>query len=120
MSDERQETVEDIVAEMRKRAEEVYEGQAGYPESWKDQMNRDEICDIADRIEAAHKREVAELRAENARLRSALKPVLECKVVSAMTVKTGQGEVEYCAVIIEKAQHIYNEGEDNQNEGDVK
>ena len=56
MSNERQETIADIVAEMRKRAEEVYEGQAGYPESWKDQMNRDEICDIADRIEAAHRR----------------------------------------------------------------
>ena len=51
-----QETVEDIVREMRKRAEEVYAGQAGYPESWKDQMNDDEIREIADRIEAAAKR----------------------------------------------------------------
>ena len=31
--------------------------------------------------------------------------------MSAMTVETGQGEGEYCAAIIEKAQHIYNEGE---------
>ena len=57
MSNEKHETVADIVAEMRKRAEEVYAGQAGYPESWKDQMNDDEIREIADRIEAAHKRE---------------------------------------------------------------
>ena len=62
MSNETNETIADIVREMRKRAEEVYEGQAGYPESWKDQMNDDEIREIADRIEAAHKREVAELR----------------------------------------------------------
>ena len=57
MSNENQETIADIVDEMRKRAEEVYAGQAGYPESWEDQMNDDEIREIADRIEAAHKRE---------------------------------------------------------------
>ena len=56
MSDEKQETIADIVREMRKRAEEVYAGQAGYPESWKDQMNDDEIREIADRIEAADHR----------------------------------------------------------------
>ena len=55
MSNGNQETVAGIVAEMRKRAEEVYAGQAGYPESWKDQMNDDEIREIADRIEAAAK-----------------------------------------------------------------
>ena len=54
------ETVEYIVAEMRKRAEEVYAGQAGYPESWKDQMNDDEIREIADRIEAATKHAVTD------------------------------------------------------------
>lgn len=59
MSNENQETIADIVREMRKRAEEVYAGQAGYPESWKDQMNDDEIREIADRIEAALKREKA-------------------------------------------------------------
>ena len=57
MSSNRQETIADIVAEMRKRAQEVYEGQAGYPESWEDQMNDDEIREISDRIEAAAKRE---------------------------------------------------------------
>ena len=57
MSSNRQETIADIVREMRKRAQEVYEGQAGYPESWEDQMNDDEIREIADRIEAAAKLE---------------------------------------------------------------
>ena len=56
MSNENQETIEDIVSEMRKRAQEVYEGQSGYPENWEDQMNDDEIREIADRIEAAYKR----------------------------------------------------------------
>lgn len=42
---------------MRKRAEEVYAGQAGYPESWKDQMDYGEIYELADRIESANKRE---------------------------------------------------------------
>ena len=67
MSNERQETIADIVAEMRKRAEEVYAGQAGYPESWKDQMNDDEIREISDRIEAAWKRE-SEAGAEAAQI----------------------------------------------------
>lgn len=38
---------------------------------------RREIHNFADRIEAAHNREVAELRKENARLRAALKPMLD-------------------------------------------
>ena len=41
--------------------------------------------------------------AENARLRAALKPVLECKVLSAMTAVTGSGESDYCSNIIFKA-----------------
>ena len=57
MSEEKQETIADIVTEMRKRAEEVYVGQSGYPESWKNQMDYGEIYELADRIEAAHKRE---------------------------------------------------------------
>ena len=35
MNNENHETISDIVTEMRKRAEEVYAGQDGYPESWK-------------------------------------------------------------------------------------
>ena len=57
MRNQRQETIEDIVTEMRKRAEEVYVGQSGYPESWKDQMDYGEIYELADRIEDANKRE---------------------------------------------------------------
>ena len=56
MSNERHETIDDIVKEMRKRAEEVYAGQDGYPESYKDQMDDDEIREIADRIETAYRR----------------------------------------------------------------
>lgn len=43
------------------------------------------------------------LREENKRLRAALKPVLKCKVLSAMTAEVGPGRSEYCATIIEKA-----------------
>ena len=57
MNLENHETIEDIVTEMRKRAEEVYAGQSGYPESWKDQMDYGEIYELADRIESANKRE---------------------------------------------------------------
>ena len=57
---------------------------------------------------------------ENAHLRAALKPVLECKVMSAMTAEIAPGRSKYCATIIEEAQHIYNEGEENQNEGGAK
>lgn len=57
MGNEKHETIADIVANMRKRAEEVYAGQAGYPESWKDQMDYGEIYELADRIESANKRE---------------------------------------------------------------
>ena len=57
MNNKTHETIADIVTEMRKRAEEVYVGQSGYPESWKDQMDYGEIYELADRIEAANKRE---------------------------------------------------------------
>ena len=76
--------------------------------------------ECADEYKSELNREVEKLRKENARLRAALKPVLECKVISAMTVETGQGEGEYCAAIIEKAQRIYSEGEENRNEGSAK
>ena len=61
-----------------------------------------------------------ELKRENERLRAALKPVLECKVMGAMTAETGQGETDYCSNIIFQAQRIYNEGEEKQNEGGAK
>ena len=79
---------------------------------WKFKTNKE----CTDEYKSELNREVEKLRKENARLRAALKPVLECKVISAMTVETGPGEGEYCAAIIEKAQRIYNEGEANQKE----
>ena len=111
MSNENQETIADIVADIRAQNQ-------GLPED--DYALSPLVCDllsISDRIEAAAKREVAELRSENARLRAALRPVLECKVMSAMTAEIGPGKSEYCAAIIEKAQRIYNEGEVKQTEG---
>ena len=45
---------------------------------------------------------------------------MKCKVMSAMTAEIEPGRSDYCAAIIEKAQHIYNEGEENQNEGGAK
>ena len=83
---------------------------------WKFKTNKE----CADEYKASRNSEVAELRAENARLRAALKPVLECKVFSAMTAEVRPGRSEYCATIIEKAQYIYNEGEAKQKEGDAK
>ena len=99
------ETIEDI-AKMMRRNEEVF-----HHLFW---------CEYADRIEAAHQREISELREENARLRAALKPVLECKVLSAMTAEVEPGRSEYGATIIEKVQHIYNDGEAKKKKGDAK
>ena len=150
MSDEK-ETIEDIVAEIRAQNQ-------GLPED--DYALSPLVCDllrIADRIEAAAKRErdatrekqsqvgnaakmrealekanekrisdaviqslrdkklekdreVAEKDNEIARLRAALKPVLDCKVMGAVTAEIEPGKSEYCSAIIEKAQRIYYEG----------
>ena len=59
----------------------------------------------------------AAAKRENARLRAALKPVLECKVLSAMTAEIRPGESDYCSNIIFNSQRIYNEGEEKQKEG---
>ena len=108
------ETIADIVADIRAQNQ-------GLPED--SYALSPLVCDLlsfADRIEAARQREVAELRSENARLRAALKPLLECKVMSAMTAEIEPGKSEYCAALIEKSQRIYNEGEEKQNEGGAK
>ena len=80
---------------------------------WEFKTNKE----CADEYKASRNSEVSELSAENARLRAALKPVLECKVMSAMTAEVRPGRSEYCATLIEKAQHIYNEGEAKQKKG---
>ena len=147
-----QETIEDIVADIRAQNQ-------GLPED--SYALSPLVCDLlslADRIEAAEKRAddqwraafakiesvvtlqyakrnlgdkgkiaVAEIMsacrfpdgalheyerafAENARLRAALKTVLDCKVMGAVTAEIEPGKSEYCAAIIEKAQRIYYEG----------
>ena len=83
---------------------------------WKFKTNKECADEYKDEIN----REFEKLRAENDRLRAALKPVLECKVMSAMTAEIKPGKSEYCAAIIEKAQRIYNEGEENLDEGGAK
>ena len=75
---------------------------------WKFKTNKE----CSDEYKSELNREVEKLRKENAILRAALKPVLECKVMSAMTAEIEPGRSDYCASIIEKAQHIYNELKD--------
>ena len=134
MSNETNETIADIVADIRAQNQ-------GLPED--SYALSPQVCDLlslADRVEAAHKREIADEKRisdavvqslrdkklekdrevaekdnEIARLSAALKPVLECKVMSAMTAEIAPGRSKYCATIIEEAQHIYNEGEENRN-----
>ena len=152
MSNETNETIEDIVADIRAQNQGLQEDSYALSPL---------VCDLlslADRIEAAEKRAddqwraafakieevvtlqyakrnlgdkgkiaVAEIMsacrfpdgaldeyerafAENARLRAALNPVLDCKVMSAVTAEIEPGKSEYCAAIIEKAQRIYYEG----------
>ena len=72
--------------------------------------------ECADEYKSKLNREVEELRKENTLLRAALKPILECKVMSAMTAEIEPGRSDYCAAIIEKAQRIYN----GFNEREVK
>ena len=71
---------------------------------WKFKTNKE----CADEYKSKLNREVEELRKENTLLRAALKPILECKVMSAMTAEIEPGRSDYCAAIIEKAQRIYN------------
>ena len=140
MSNENQETIADIVSEMRGPYYKMGRSNASLD---KDMMGY--MSFMANRIEAANKREMADEKrisdavirslrdkklemageiavkeAEIARLRAALNPVLDCKVMSAMTAEIEPGKSEYCAAIIEKAQRIYNEGEENRNEGGAK
>lgn len=126
----KQETVADIVAQIRAAA---YIQTADSPES---------VLRLADRIEAAHFREcealreernragltereklaprIRELEAENARLRAALKPVLECKVMSALAVggiveagrKSERGNSAAMREALEKLKEAYFENDD--------
>ena len=130
MSNETNETIEDIVSEMRGPYYKMGRSNASLD---KDMMGY--MSFIANRIEAAHKLEMADEKRisdaviqslrdkklemageiaakdnEIARLRAALKPVLDCKVMGAVTAEIEPGKSEYCAAIIEKAQRFYYEG----------
>ena len=105
MEESKQETIADIVREMRKRAQEVYEGQAGYPESWEDQMNDDEIREIADRIEAAAKRE-REAGAEAAQICGEIGEMVGREAACKDSLQVGNAEKmrEACENIAEYAK----------------
>ena len=105
MSDERHETVADIVAEMRRIKCLTF---------W------------ADRIEEAMRhqfREVSKLRKENNRLRAALKPVLDAYISQddmSKPVYDSRIDAAVCVCAVREAKRLYNEGEENQNEGGSK
>ena len=105
MSNENQETIADIVDEMRKRAEEVYAGQAGYPESWEDQMNDDEIREIADRIEAAERereatREKSSQIGNAEKMRDALSGLLEIVCIDCNSSYKVDGKCVKCPRVV--------------------
>ena len=79
---------------------------------WEFKTNKE----CADEYKSKLNREVEELRKENALLRAAMKPILECKVMSAMTAEIEPGRSDYCATIIERAQRIYNGSAITMNE----
>ena len=115
MSNLKQETVADIVAEKEAEIARLKAALAASNDelalarsnsrAMYHRLNSENI-----RISEMDRETIHGLREENARLRAALKPVLECKVMSAMTAEIEPGKSEYCAAIIEKAQRIYYEG----------
>lgn len=59
---------------------------------------------------------IAELREENARLRAALKPVLECRVRDCMFAECNDGRMKYLFDLIRSAQRIYTGGGESEVE----
>ena len=125
MSNERQETIEDIVAEMRGNAE--HNHALGEVHKY--------LTEIADRIEAAAKREseardemarididtvicrygrlVKKLRSENERLLSMLKPVLDAYISQddhSAEVYDSRLDAAVCVRAVRDAKRIYKEG----------
>ena len=108
MSNEKQETISDIVSEMRK-------AEATWHRSEIAQLPTQYLKEWSDRIEAAHQREVAELREENARLRAALKPVLEVYISqddNSVSVYDSRLDAAYALNAVREAKRIYNDGEE--------
>ena len=102
---EEQKTVADIVREIRNFASVVEnrDGDVLYCASGV-------LGCYADRIEAAAK-------LENARLRAALKPVLECSLRGCVYAVCNDGKLHHISGLVLAAQRIYNEGEAAQKKG---
>ena len=79
---------------------------------WKFKTNKE----CADEYNASRNHEVAELRAENARLRAALKPVLECPSERPCFVMPDCPR----SLAMKEARRIYNEGEAEEQEGGAR
>ena len=103
------ETVDDIVKEKKDTADEAeLKGKNTFSFDLA-KMLREE----ANRIEAAHRREVAELREDNARLRAALKPVLEVYISqddNFVSVYDSRLDAAFALNAVREAKRIYNEG----------
>ena len=130
MSNERQETISDIVAEIRRLNPEKFLSTPWYCEPLPNRMRS-----YADRIEAAAKREreardemalsdidsvgvkygrlVKKLRSENKRLLSALKPVLDAYISqddNSAEVYDSRLDAAVCVRAVRDAKRIYEEG----------
>lgn len=102
MSSGKQYTVDDIVAEMRMLNPETF-----LVSKWCRAPMPNKTRSYADRIEEAHKCEVARLQDDNARLMAALKPVLECRVVSDVFALRGLC-LKQLSEIVSEAQRVYD------------
>ena len=108
MSNVNQDTISDIVAEMLEFAD------TDAQIIGRDVLRR-RIQHFARRFEAAATREVAELRKDNARLRAALKPVLEVYISqddNSISVYDSQLDSAFALNAVREAKRIYNEGEE--------
>ena len=108
MRNSKQETIADVVAKMLEFAD------TDSQTIGRDVLRR-RIQHFARRFEAAAKREVAELREDNARLRAALKPVLEVYISqddNFVSVYDSRLDASFALNAVREAKRIYNEGEE--------
>lgn len=128
MSNERQETVSDIVSEMRHDCPARHMDGTMYRDvDWV--YTKGTVKRLADRIEAAYSRlpiltpeqwtqiaqqaaEMSDLKRENERLRVALIPVREvdCQLDNYPTKEAYMAALE---IVVSNAQRIYNEGDEH-------